>query len=176
MSPAISHTLLQSCPKTAQHPTRHLLRDCHGFLPYTLLQFLNGSRLKDEYFAFEMTATDNNHRRKCTSSPPREPAVLWKHSSRNICCIAICTTLFKPRWRQTDPASTLTLFHSCATFQNSTLMSQKQLHLHCRLISRANDNKIRDPDAYGGLVDFQVPSRDNSICLRNSNSESVLRY
>jgi len=70
----------------------------------------------------------------------------------------------------------VTPFHSCATFQNSMLMSQKPLHLHSRLISRANDNKIRDPDAYGGLVDFQVPSRDNSICLRNTKSESVLRH
>jgi len=45
MLPTISYTLLQFCPKTAQHPTIHLLRDRHGFLPYTLLQFLNGSRL-----------------------------------------------------------------------------------------------------------------------------------
>ena len=70
----------------------------------------------------------------------------------------------------------VTPFHSCATFQNSTLTSQKQLHLHCRPISWVNDNKICDTAAYGILVDFQVPSRDNSICLRNMKSESVLRH
>jgi hypothetical protein len=175
MSPTISHTLLQSCPKTAQRPTRYLLRDRHGFLSYTLLQFLNYSRLKDEYSTFEITATDNNHRRKCTSSPPREPAVLWKHSSQNICCISICTILLKPQWRQTDPTST----NSVSQLRNFPKFYADVPETAARSLSsnsRANDNNIRDPDAFGVLADFQVPSRDNSVCLRNMKSETVLRH
>lgn len=52
-------------------------------------------------------------------------------------------------------------------------MSQDPLHVRFLQRNTFNDNTC-DLDAYGGLVDFQVPTSDNSTRLSNLRSGSVL--